>query len=522
MPVFTTIVMKIATIITLVLLSTTHAAERQISLAELRDKVRGAWAGKMIGVAYGAPTEFRHQGKLVPPEKLPQWQPDMIREALRQDDLYVQMTYSEVLDAKGLSARTEDFAEMLKESRYPLWHTSQAARRALRRGATFDDLASPKTSAHGEDISFQIIADFIGLSCPAMPRSAVALNDRVARVAAWGDGVCAGRFVAAMYSAAYFETDPRKIIESALATIPPEREYALAIRDVLEWHRQFPDDWQRAWKLFNEKWDNKDRCPQGALEPLNIDAKLNGGYTAIGLLYGGDDFEKVLEISTRCGQDSDCNPCTAAGVFGAARGFAKLPARYTDGLPSIAQEKFIFTNSSFDSAVENAIKRAILVTKSNGGRVENNSLMIIEQSPQAPPVRDFPNLGNPAERIPADDARWKWQGTWNQLETRKSGAEKFSAEKGASATISFTGTGAIIAGPYIGNGGRADVFIDDKLARAVDTYSDDPTRRVGPDSVFHIFNLPPGDYTIRLLVRGEPYADSKGAEIHINSLIVFR
>ena len=28
----------------------------------LRDKIAGGWAGKMIGVTYGAPTEFRAQG----------------------------------------------------------------------------------------------------------------------------------------------------------------------------------------------------------------------------------------------------------------------------------------------------------------------------------------------------------------------------------------------------------------------------------------------------------------------------
>ena len=32
---------------------------RTISTAVLKDKIAGGWAGKMIGVTYGAPTEFR-------------------------------------------------------------------------------------------------------------------------------------------------------------------------------------------------------------------------------------------------------------------------------------------------------------------------------------------------------------------------------------------------------------------------------------------------------------------------------
>ena len=33
-------------------------APRRLSRTTLEDKVRGGWAGQMIGVAYGAPTEF--------------------------------------------------------------------------------------------------------------------------------------------------------------------------------------------------------------------------------------------------------------------------------------------------------------------------------------------------------------------------------------------------------------------------------------------------------------------------------
>src|SRR4051794_6729838 len=83
--------------------ATTRAGEtKTIAEAELRNRVRGAWAGKMIGVAEGAPTEFRYCGVLVPEDKMPAWKPEMIREAPRQDDLYVQMSFAAVVDAKGL------------------------------------------------------------------------------------------------------------------------------------------------------------------------------------------------------------------------------------------------------------------------------------------------------------------------------------------------------------------------------------------------------------------------------------
>ena len=38
---------------------------RTINPEVLKDKIAGGWAGKMIGVTYGAPTEFRAQGKII-------------------------------------------------------------------------------------------------------------------------------------------------------------------------------------------------------------------------------------------------------------------------------------------------------------------------------------------------------------------------------------------------------------------------------------------------------------------------
>ena len=40
----------------------------------------------------------------------------------------------------------------------------------------------------------------------------------------------------------------------------------------------------------------------------------------LGLLHGDADFERTLEITTRAGQDADCNASTAAGVLGALHG----------------------------------------------------------------------------------------------------------------------------------------------------------------------------------------------------------
>ena len=63
-------------------------------------------------------------------------------------------------------------------------------------------------------------------------------------------------------------------------------------------------DWRKVWHLIGDKWDKREPCPDGALRPFNIDAKLNGGYVALGLLYGNGDFWQTMEVATRSGQDS--------------------------------------------------------------------------------------------------------------------------------------------------------------------------------------------------------------------------
>jgi len=62
-----------------------EAPARRMSRAVLEDKVRGGWAGQMIGVAFGAPTEFKSNGKILEGELA--WTPGMIANSIVEDDL---------------------------------------------------------------------------------------------------------------------------------------------------------------------------------------------------------------------------------------------------------------------------------------------------------------------------------------------------------------------------------------------------------------------------------------------------
>jgi hypothetical protein len=106
-------------------------AGHRIGRAALLDKIRGGWAGQMIGVSYGAPTEFKSNAKIGDWDL--KWEPGMLDNAIQQDDLYVEMTFSKVMDDRGLGATSADYGRAFRDSQYHLWHANAGARRILGR-----------------------------------------------------------------------------------------------------------------------------------------------------------------------------------------------------------------------------------------------------------------------------------------------------------------------------------------------------------------------------------------------------
>ena len=197
----------------------TRAQElREIELSVLEDKIRGGLAGQMVGVTYGAPTEWKWLEKIGEGEI--KWEPSMVKGALRQDDLYVEMTFAEVMDRAGLDATTEQYGEAFRHTRYGLWHANAGARRLLDNGIKAPLSGHPRYNIHANDIDFQIEADFIGLMTPGLPQCAIEFCARVGRVMNHGDGLYGGMFVCGMYAEAYFSTDVGKVLQAGIACCP--------------------------------------------------------------------------------------------------------------------------------------------------------------------------------------------------------------------------------------------------------------------------------------------------------------
>ncbi len=348
--------------------------ERHLKVSEYLDKMKAGWIGQMVGVGFGGPTEFHWQGKIIPQDSLPVWKPDIVNQ-FQQDDIYVEMTFLATLERYGIDATARQAGIDFANSRFRLWHANRAGRHNLRAGIAPPNSGHPKFNQHADDIDYQIEADYSGLISPGAPNMVIDLGERIGSLMNYGDGLYGGQFVGAMYSAAFFETDPDKIVRAGLAAIPNGSQYHECISDVLKWFKENPNDWQNTWQLVNEKYylnpDYRKFSCSGSHGKFDIDAKLNGAYIVMGLLYGNGDIDKTLEISTRCGQDSDCNPSNAAGILFASIGYSNLPQQFTSALNDTA--KFSHTEYDLRTVANVCEKLARQVVEKIGGRIDKNA-----------------------------------------------------------------------------------------------------------------------------------------------------
>lgn len=499
----------------------TQAPPRRITRRALEDKIRGGWAGQMVGVSYGAPTEFKSNGVIIETNigNYQNWTPERIKNSIVQDDLYVEMTFTDVMDRLGLDATTEQYGETFKDSKYQLWHANAAARRLLNQGIKAPLSGDPRYNIHANDIDFQIESDFIGLMTPGLPQESNKFAERVGRVMNYGDGLYGGMFVSGMYAAAFFESDPRRVVEHGWACMPRASGYARIIRDVLDWSAK-ERDWTKTWRMLQDKWDKDDPCTDGALVPFNIDARLNGAYIALGLLYGERDFAKTLDVSTRAGQDSDCNPSSALGVLGVMLGYSGIPSEWKSGIDQIADQKFDYTNYSFNSITQSTVDRALKVIQRSGGSIAGDEITVPYQAPKAPKLEQW-DMGVPDKLVGVKEANWQWKGAWAEEMNRDKSAVTGMLADGAGfeATLTFTGTAVALVGNYSQEGGRADVYLDGRKTGEINSFV---VPRTHDNDLWHVYGLKPGAHALRIVTRADADERSKGKKILINRAIIYR
>ncbi|MBQ7462838.1 MAG: ADP-ribosylglycohydrolase family protein [Bacteroidaceae bacterium] len=366
------------------------SARQKLTLSRdvLLDKIKGGWAGQTIGCAYGGPTEFCYRGVIIPddveikyPEHHLQWFYDHSPGLF--DDVYMDLTFVEVFAREGLDAPAESMAKAFAYAPYPLWHANQQARYNIMQGLMPPASGFWKNNPHADCIDYQIESDFAGLMSPGMPNVASRISDKVGHLMNYGDGWYGGVFIGAMYALAFVENDIPTIVEEALKTIPQGSKFRRCLDDVVKWYREDPTDWKRTWNLYNEMYSEDIGCPELILAPGNIDATMNSAYVAMGLLFGHGDFGRTMEIATRCGQDSDCNPSSAAGILATMIGYSGIPEQWMPNLREVEGRNFSYTKMSLNDVYQQCFDLALKNIEKNGGKVFDDKVCIKTQKPKA-------------------------------------------------------------------------------------------------------------------------------------------
>jgi len=223
----------------------------KLSKAELQDKIKGGWAGQVIGCTFGGPTEFQFNGTMIQDYQPIHWDNERCKWFYENapglyDDIYMDLTFVHVFEEKGLDAPASYHAMAFANADYMLWHANQCARYNILRGIMPPESCLWLYNPHSDDIDFQIEADFAGLMSPGMVNTASVICDKVGHIMNYGDGWYGGVYVAAMYALSFVSDDLEYIVTEALKSIPEKSQFYQCINDVIGWWKQYPEDWKRA------------------------------------------------------------------------------------------------------------------------------------------------------------------------------------------------------------------------------------------------------------------------------------
>lgn len=316
----------------------------------LRDRIAGAWLGRICGCLLGKPIEGMRLHELVPMLKEIGNYP-MTRYVLDSDltdeicakytfplknrcwaDTVKAMPYDDdtnytVLGNILIEKHGRDFTPVHVAD---LWIASQprdAYFTAER--VTFHNYVNgfypPQTAVYKnpyrEWIGAQIRGDYFGYINPGNTKAAAEMAFRDASISHIKNGIYGEMWASAMIAYAAVSDNVEEVILAGLSEIPAKSRLHESVMQIIENYR--------AGKTFEEtmqqilsRWD--DRRMHDWCHTIS-----NAMIVAASLLYGEKDYGKSICLAVQSGFDTDCNGATVGSVLGMMLGTKAIGAEWT-------------------------------------------------------------------------------------------------------------------------------------------------------------------------------------------------
>lgn len=329
--------------------------ERSITRAELIDKISGFWIGQLVGNYLGFPFENVYVDEPIPVLVDRYYTPfnagelRMNRDDHRgfapylftafdggysDDDTDIEFVTLHAVEQHGLDINYEQITEAWKRHiNRKIWVANRTARDLMAQGMVAPDTGRKEHNPNWFQIDPQLVNEIWSAFYPGMPGRAAERAEWGARITNDDWGVHPTIAYGVMISEAFFERDPRRLVETARKAIPAEGPFHEGMGDVIRWHSEFPADWRVCRQKIHEKYYRYEKGDFKA--PVSVVSSLvNGLCGLMAVLYGEGDFLKTVGIAVSAGYDCDNQAATCGGLMGAMLGPQAIPAALTqDCLP---------------------------------------------------------------------------------------------------------------------------------------------------------------------------------------------
>jgi len=307
--------------------STYGQKTKTIKVSELRDKIEGAWVGQMIGNIYGLP----HENKYIAEPGVEKWPYGYTKNieklqkyngAFSDDDTDVEYMYLLQMQKFGPEPSYSQLRDAwMYHIRDRVWLANRGALGLMHFGYTPPFTGNKNLNPHWYQIDPQLINEVWAFTAPGMVNYTASKSEWAARITSDEWGVEPTIHYGAMYSAAFFEKDIRKLISIGLEALPKDCRYAATVNEMIELHKKFPGSWYAARQEMAQKY----YVNEPDMTKTIWNANLNGACAILAMLYGEGDFQRTLDLACAMGFDADNQAATLAGLMGVINGMKGLP-----------------------------------------------------------------------------------------------------------------------------------------------------------------------------------------------------